>query len=124
MKIRGKEIKFLRTVKTTADLTKLCPDKDIDRVTELFSGSVDSILENGAKVIHLLNEGYEMNEHLNNPEHKPDIISEEELLYLDEETFTALLTEAMGSFGNGTEQAVELEPSKKNEEMNNQSDSI
>ena len=124
MKIRGREIKFLRTVKTTSDLTKLCPDKDLDRISELFSGSVDNILENGAKVIHLLNEGYEMNEHLSNPEYKPNILSEEEIMYLDEMTFTALLTEAMNSFGNGAEQSVELEPTKKNEGMNSQLNSI
>lgn len=117
MKVRGKEIKFLRTVKTTSDLAKLCPDKDIDRISEIFSGSVDSILENGAKVIHFLNEGYEMNEHLNNPDHKPNIISEEEIMYLDEQTFTELLTDAMNSLMEGTEQSIELEPSKKNEEM-------
>ena len=115
MKVRGKEIRFLRTVKTTSDLAKLCPDKDIDRISEIFSGSVDSILENGAKVIHFLNEGYEMNEYLNNPDHKPNIISEEEIMYLDEQTFTDLLTDAMNSLSNGLEQSVELEPTKKNE---------
>ena len=113
MKIRGKEIKFLRTVKTTADLTKLCPDQDIERIGELFDGSIDKVLENGAKLIHYLNEGYEMNEHLNNPEYKPNVLTVEEIMYLDEQTFTDLMTSAMQNLSNGAETTIELEESKK-----------
>lgn len=115
MKIRGREIQFLRTVKATADLAKLCPDEDFERIGELFNGTVPKIIETGAKVIHFLNEGYEMNKHFDDPNYKPDIISVEEILYLDEQTYTELMKEAFNSLNNGAETTIELEESKKNE---------
>ena len=117
MEIRGKEIKFLRTVKTTSDIASLCPDKDINRVAELFNGDLTTTLETGAKLIHFLNEGYEMNKHYNDRSYKPDIISVEEIMFLDEQAYAELIQEAMKSMNAGAETTIELEPSKKNEEM-------
>lgn len=113
MQIRGKEIRFLRTVKATSDIARLCPDNDIQRIDELFSGDLPTTLEVGAKIIHYLNEGYEMNRHFSEPDYQPDIISVEEILYLDDQTFTELMKSAMQGMGNGAEQLVEVEERKK-----------
>ena len=115
MEIRGREIKFLRTVKTTSDLAKLCPDENIERVDELFSGSISDTLENGAKIIHFLNEGYEMNKHLDDPTYKPNLISVEEIMLLNEKTYEELLRSAMDSFNVGADTTIELEETKKKE---------
>lgn len=121
MKIRGKEIRFLRTVKTTSDLAKLCPDQDIERIGELFDGSVAKTIETGAEIIHYLNEGYEMNKHYEDKSYIPDIISVDEILYLDDGTFTKLMTEAFNSLNNGAETTIELEETKKNKKTEEQS---
>lgn len=115
MKIRGREIKFLRTVKATSDLAKLCPDQDISRIEELFNGALPTVLETGAQIIHFLNEGYEMNKHFDDPSYKPQIISVEEILYLGDGDYTALMKDAMANFNNGADTMIELEESKKNE---------
>ena len=114
MKIRGKEIKFLRTVKATSDMAFLCPEHDIERIGELFSGDLPTTLETGAKIIHYLNEGYEMNKHFENPEYEPQIISVDEIMYLDDKQFTELMKSAMESFNVGSETTIEVEESKKN----------
>lgn len=107
MEIRGKEIQFLRTVKATCELAKLCPDQDIERVGELFNGTMPTTVEIGAKIIHFLNEGFEMNKHYNDPTYQPQVISVDEIMYLTEKTYVALMKEAMASFGIGTETSIE-----------------
>lgn len=117
MKIHGKEIGFLRTVKATCDIASLCPDKDIQRIDELFNGDLPTSLETGAKIIHYLNEGFEMNKHFEDSSYEPQVLSVDEILYLDDTTFTQLMKEAMSGMSNGAETTVEVEePKKKIEE--------
>ena len=71
MKIRGKEIKFLRTAKTTADLADLCPNGDIAKLPTVFkTGKYSEIVENSAKFIHIMHKGYEMNLKLNDKDYR------------------------------------------------------
>lgn len=119
MEINGREIKFLRTVKATADLAKLCPDGDLERMSELFSGDLPTTLETGAKIIHFLNEGYEMNRHFMDRSYQPKILGVDEIMYLDDQTYTKLMESAMKGLGVGTETMIEVAESKKkvNEEQ-------
>ena len=114
MEIHGREIKFLRTVKATSDLAKLCPNGDINRIGELFSESdISTTIESGAKLIHFLNEGYEMNKHFMDKDYKPNVLSVEEIMYLDDATYTKLIQSAMASLGVGAETTIEVEEPKK-----------
>lgn len=115
MEINGREIKFLRTVKATSDMAKLCPDENIERMGELFNGNLATTLETGAKIIHYLNEGYEMNKHFEDPSYQPQVLSVEQIMYLDDVTFTQLMQSAMASMGNGAETTIELQENKKKE---------
>lgn len=116
MIIRGREVKFLRTVKTACEMAKMCPDGDLANLDALFTGSVANINENGAKLIHLMAEGYEMNKHFDDPSYKPNPISVEEVLYLDDATYVALFNEMMEAF-TGDKRTVETEETKKNENV-------
>lgn len=113
MEINGREIRFLRTVKATADIANICPNGDIERIGELFSGNLSTTLETGAKIIHFLNEGYEMNRHFMDRSYQPKIIEVDEIMYLDDQTFTELMKSAMQGMGVGAETTIEVEPSKK-----------
>ena len=115
MKINGREINFLRTVKATADLAKICPNGDIERLGELFDSDISVSLETGAKIIHFLNEGYEMNKHFMDRSYQPQIIGVDEIMYLDDKTYTELMKSAMNSLGVGAETTVEVEEPKKKE---------
>ena len=116
MIINGREIKFLRTVKATADLAKLCPDGNIERMSELFNGDLSTTWETGAKIIHFLNEGYEMNRHCMDRSYQPKVLGVDEIMYLDDKTFTDLMNSAMSSMGVGAETTIELEESKTKEQ--------
>lgn len=107
MKIRGKEIQFLRTVKATCEIARLCPEENIERIGELFDGTLSNTIEVGAKLIHYLNEGYEMNKHFDDPSYKPNIISIEEIMFLSEPEFVELMKEAMEGINVGTETTIE-----------------
>ena len=115
MEINGREIKFLRTVKATSDLAKLCPDGNIERLGELFQGDLPTTLETGAKIIHFLNEGYEMNRHFMDRSYQPQIIGVDEIMYLDDQTYAKLMQSAMEGLGVGAETTIEVEESKKKE---------
>lgn len=116
MKIHGKEVQFLRTVKATSDIASLCPEKDIERIDELFNGDLPTTLETGAKIIHFLNEGFEMNKHFEDPTYQPNILSIEEIMYLDDATYTELMKCTMSGMNNGADTSIEVETSKKKEE--------
>ena len=115
MVINGREIKFLRTVKATSEISKLCPNEDIGKLPELFAGKLSTAVETGAKIIHLLNEGYEMNRHFMDRSYQPQIIGVDEIMYLDDKTFTDLMQSALNSMGVGAETTIEVEEPKKNE---------
>lgn len=116
MKIRGREIRFLRTVKAACDIADLCPDKDLNKISALFTGATSDVTRNGAKLIAFMNEGYEMNKHFDDPSYKPNPISAEEVLYLDDTTYQQLLSEMMSAF-MGDVPTVEAEEPKKNENV-------
>lgn len=119
MKIRGREIGFLRTVKAACDIADLCPDRDLNKIGGLFSGPSSEVTKNGAKLIHFMNEGYEMNKHFDDPSYKPNVISVEEILYLDDDTYQELFSEMMSAF-MGDVPTVEAEEPKKNESVTNE----
>lgn len=113
MKVHGRNIGFLRTVKLTCELADMCPDGDLSRIGELFAGHMGNVQRNTAKLIALMNEGYEMSKKFEDPTYVPNPLTEEELLYLDDETFTQLFEEATAVFMEDGKPSVEVQPSKK-----------
>ena len=57
-----------------------------------------------------------MNKHFDDPLYKPNIISVEEIMYLDDKTYTELIQSAMQGMSNGTETTIEVEEPKKKEQ--------
>lgn len=115
MLIRGREIKFLRTVMAACEISELCPDGSMQNIASLFEGTDKNKIHNMASIIHFLNEGYEENRAFEEEGYQPQTISMKELLLLDEETFNTLFNEATLAF-YADKQTVEVEPEKKKEE--------
>lgn len=120
MKVRGKEIKFLKSVQAICDITEICPDRDINRIAEIFSGSLDQTQKNCAVLIHTLNKCYEMSKYYDEKalgnDYVPQYLSVEEILYLKQEDYQALLEEAMKAM-NEENTTVKAEKSKKKKEV-------
>ena len=121
MKIRGREIGFLRTVQTACDIAEMCPDKDLRNVESLFNGTISQINKNGAMFIHLMNKGYEMAKHFDDPTYEPNPISVEEIMYLKDEEYQELFNAMMDAF-IGDKTTVEVEESKKKDANEEESD--
>lgn len=113
MKIYGKERGFLMTVGASAAIAKLCPDHKLEKWTEMLRESDDVVsIENRAKLIAALNEGYEQNRAFSEPDYRPDPLTVEAILALPNREFLALLTEALNATIPKNE--IESEPLKKN----------
>lgn len=122
MIIRGREIKFLRTVLATCKIADLCPDGQISKIGALFGGTDSKVARNEAEFIRALNEGYEMSLHFDDPSHEVKVISIDEIMSLTNDDFGALFAEAVGAFQGGEEQTVEVEEKKSKKKTEETSD--
>ena len=60
MQVKGKEIKFLRTVKINFDIAKICPEGKLEKIDEVFGNDEsETSLKGMIKFIQLMNQGYE-----------------------------------------------------------------
>jgi len=98
MQVNGREIGFRRSVRATADLAEICPNKDITKLGELMNGGTGQQLATGAVLIHVLNDAYVRHERLEHPDADLKAITVDEIMDLDEETYMQLLAEAMLTF--------------------------
>lgn len=122
MKVHGREVKFLRTVWAVNEVAKVCPMNDIGRIMEkLKTKSTVELNETWAVFICALNGGYEMAQKYEDKDYKPNPLTVEELYTLSEEEFAALIREATEAW-YGDKITVEVEESKKKEEINETSD--
>lgn len=111
MKVQGREIKFLRTVKINFDIAKICPDGKLEKLDALFGEDSAESLKNMVKFIQLMNQGYEEFRHYEDPTYEVNVIDEETLMYMDFNDMSNLFQEAVNAF-LGIKQTVEVEPSK------------
>ena len=122
MKVHGREVKFLRTVWAVNEVAKVCPMNDIGRIMEkLKTKSTVELNETWAVFICALNGGYEMAQKYEDKDYKPNPLTIDELYTLSEEEFAALIREATEAW-YGDKITVEVEESKKKEEINETSD--
>lgn len=115
MLVKGREIKFLRTVGAACEIADICINGDIANIGKLFEGTTKSRITNMAHIIHSLNEGYEEAKAFDEEGYVANPISVKELMLLDDDTFNALFVEATDAF-YADKQTVEVEPEKKKEE--------
>jgi len=118
MNYKGKKIGFKRTVGAISELSKLAPDGRIDRLGEVFSqDNLGMSVENGAKLLAILNKWYEKAKVFEDAEYKPDPVPADWFMMLDMDEYTELMNEAMKIFEEDDKTTVEaVEPKgKKNE---------
>ena len=115
MEYKGRKIGFKRTVGSVAELSKLAPGGQIERLGEVFS--TENLLltvENGSKVLAILNKWYEKSLAFEDPGYTPDPIPADWFLLLEMDEYTALINEAMERFNEDDKPTVEaVEPKGK-----------
>lgn len=116
MIVHGKERSFLLTVQASVDIAEMCPGGDLGRIGEALEGPTNKNLRFIAKFIAALSRGYESSRKYEEPGHEPDPLTVDEIMSMPFKEITALLSEAMTVFSEGTKTEVELKDSPKKEE--------
>lgn len=107
------DYKFERTVWADIQLAKLCPGNDIKKIDQLLTcEDTERQFNSMMDIITIMNEAYTRKAKKIDPEEDFKLISREELLDLDEDTFTKLTLIAMGKFEKDGEVSVIAEPKK------------
>ena len=108
MEYKGRKIGFKRTVGAIAELSKIAPGGDIERLGEIFSaGNLGDTLEGSAQFLAIMNKWYEKSLVFTEDGYKPDPIPADWFLSLDGEDFEKLINEAMTQMGLDNEVTVE-----------------
>lgn len=116
MIIRGREVGFRRTIGADVDIGEICPGRNLSNISELF-GEDKPLGDNigmVVKIMLILNKWYETTAWLNDPSHQINMLTEAEVLSLDEDDFAELQNEMMAAWAKDTKQSVEATPIKKN----------
>ena len=113
MEYKGKKIGFKRTTGAMRDLTKLAPDGDINRFTEIFNEkNLGASIEASAQFLSILNKWYEKALAFEDPGYTPDPVPEDYFLMLDMDSFTEVFNEAMAQFTEDDKPTVQAEAIK------------
>jgi hypothetical protein len=113
MIIHGRDVKFRRTVLGNCEIAEICPDKDINRFTELISGDYATAQTAAAVFIAALSKGYEMAQRFEDPSYVMHPCTQEEAMLLDSDEFNALFSEALDAFKADGKTTVEAEAPKR-----------
>lgn len=116
MKVRGKDVNFMRTVLATCEIADLCENGELENFQKLFTGSQHEVVLNKAKIMHYLAKGYEENKVYEDTTYEPNTISVEEIMSLSEDDYIALYDEAIKVFIGDASVSVETEEEKKRNE--------
>lgn len=118
MEIHGREIGFCGNVLATCELAEISPNKDINQFDKLLNSKEYAVQQKAAAAfIVALSKGYEMARTFDEPGYKANPLTTDEVLCLDNETFTALFIEALKVWTNDATLTVETEaPKGKNAE--------
>lgn len=121
MKVNGRDIRFMRTVKANCILADHAPDGDITKYTDIWeSGDYKRSQEASAVFISALSDGYESFKAFSEPGYKPNPISYDEAISLPDDLFNDLFMESLKAFQEDGKITVETEadPGKKTDGSN------
>lgn len=113
MQVYGREVGFRFTVGSSAQISDLCPEGDIQRLGELLDGSYGQVSRDTAAIIVALSEGHEQARQFEDPGYKPRPLSVEEVMSLRPAEFMDLQKAALSAWAADKATTVEVEPEKK-----------
>lgn len=118
MNIFGHEYGFALTVGASSEIADLCPDGDLSRISEILStDSFSSSAKAGAGIAVAMAKAYDEIKKFSGEtvDHTP--LTVEMVFALTQPEFMAVMGEALSAFGADVKQTVEVEPSKKKENV-------
>ena len=113
MLINGKQRDFLFSIGAYSKISRICPDNNILRLSEVLSDGNADLIPNFMKIAVILNEQSERAKKFNGESYnEPLTIEELEMMTFTE--FPKLTAEIMSALAKGQRTEVETESSKKN----------
>lgn len=124
MELNGRQVHFKRTIWSTSAIMKLCPNGDLSRIAEVFSGDTADQMMAAASFIVIMSQGYEFFKEFEmrrvGQEYKQDPVTLEELMAIEDiETFYKAQEEAIAAFVGDAKVTVESEPPKSKKKGKN-----
>jgi hypothetical protein len=113
MEIRGKEVGMLMTIGAYVQISKLCPNGDLKRLSDMFGDNYATNVENIVGIIVALNGGFVASEALEG--RKAFRLTEEMVLALSPDEFASLQNMALATITKGSKGEVEAKTGKKEE---------
>ena len=113
MVINERERGFLLTIGASVEISELCPQGDLSRLSEVFDQPYAKQVTATAKMISAMSRAYESAKHFEDPSYEPVPLTVNEILALDPGTFQELTAEATRKFIADQKTTVEVEESKK-----------
>ena len=111
MIVNGREVRFAYNMRAAKMIVDIAPERDLSRLGESLNGTWGNVIENQARFIIAMSTAYCMSSDHRAEEARP--ITMDELMDLDQDTFLALVTEAMQAMQAGGETHVRTKPAPR-----------
>lgn len=112
MYLHGREIKFKFTIAASIEVSKMCKDGKLENIASIFEGTYEEVAHNNNMFIIALHKGYIDSMKFEDPKFDEEVITEEELLMMDNQDYSKLQDEAYAAYYGDSKRKVETEPVK------------
>lgn len=112
MYLHGREIKFKFTIAASIEVSKMCKDGKLENIGSIFEGTYEEVAHNNNMFIIALHKGYIDSMKFEDPKFDEKVITEEELLMMDNKEYSKLQDEAYAAYYGDSKRNVETEPVK------------
>lgn len=118
IEVFGKPYELMMTVGASEEIAKLCPDGKLENIYKVFDGKSDAeALDFSVRFICILSNAADENaEFAGNPVDHPKL-TDKMLKAMPADQFALMQGIAMGAIKESSETSVEVEPSKKKDEV-------
>lgn len=112
MYLHGREIKFKFTIAASIEVSKMCKDGKLENIASIFEGTYEEVAHNNNMFIIALHKGYIDSMKFEDPKFDEKVLTEEELLMMDNQDYSKLQDEAYAAYYGDSKRNVETEPVK------------
>lgn len=112
MYLHGREIKFKFTIAASIEVSKMCKDGKLENIASIFEGTYEEVAHNNNMFMIALHKGYIDSMKFEDPKFDEEVITEEELLTMDNQEYSKLQDEAYAAYYGDSKRNVETEPVK------------
>lgn len=112
MYLHGREIKFKFTIAASIEVSKMCKDGKLENIASIFEGTYEEVAHNNNMFIIALHKGYIDSMKFEDPKFDEKVLTEDELLMMDNQEYSKLQDEAYAAYYGDSKRNVQTEPVK------------